>query len=154
MAAMSASELGLAAPPLREGVLRRLRRLTAAEAWAFARAWLVLLGVDLGLRLLPFQRVERWLAPPVREVAEEAAVPGLVWATAAAARHHLYPMRCLPRALCLRWLLGRHGLAAELRIGVERRRGEMRAHAWVERDGVPLGDGPGVADRWAPLTPA
>jgi len=155
MAAMSASELGLAAaPPLREGVLRRLRRLTAAEAWVLARAWLVLLVADLGLRILPFQRVERWLAPPVHEVAEEAAVPGLVWATAAAARHHLYPMRCLPRALCLRWLLGRHGIAAELRIGVERRRGEMRAHAWVERDGVPLGDGPGVADRWAPLNPA
>ena len=48
-------------------------------------------------------------------------MPRLVWATAAAARHHLYPMRCLPQALCLRWLLGRHGIAAELRIGVARR---------------------------------
>ncbi len=155
MAAMSVSDL--AAPPLREGVLRRLRRLTATEAWAFARAWLVLLMADLGLRLLPFQRVERWLAVSAgaaRTLAAEGGVPGLVWATAAAARHHLYPMRCLPRALCLRWLLGRHGIAAELRIGVERRRGEMRAHAWVERDGVPLGDGRGVADRWAPLNPA
>jgi hypothetical protein len=140
-----------------EGILRRLRRLTAVEAWAFARAWLFLLAADLGLRLLPFQRLERWLAPSagaVRAVAEEESVPSLVWATAAAARHHLYPMRCLPRALCLRWLLGRHGIPAELRIGVERRRGEMRAHAWVERDCCPVGDGPGVADRWAPLNPA
>lgn len=138
-----------------EGVLRRLRRLTAVEAWAFARAWLFLLAADLGLRLLPFQRLERWLAPSAgAALAEEALVPSLVWATAAAARHHLYPMRCLPRALCLRWLLGRHGIPAELRIGVERRRGEMRAHAWVERDGRPMGDGLGVADRWAPLDPA
>ena len=145
MAAMSASE----------GFRRRLRRLTVAEAWAFARAWLLLLTADLGLRLLPFQRLEQWLSPPTRAgAAEETAVPSLVWATAAAARHHLYPMRCLPQALCLRWLLGRHGIAAELRIGVERRRGEMRAHAWVERDGCPVGDGPGVADRYAPLNPA
>jgi len=135
--------------------LRRLRRLSRAEAWAFARAWALLLAADLGLRLLPFPRLERWLAPPLVEgaVAEETAVPRLVWATAAAARHHLYPMRCLPQALCLRWLLGRHGIAAELRIGVERRRGEMRAHAWVERDGRPVGDGPGVAQRWVPLRP-
>jgi hypothetical protein len=156
MAAMSASQPALPAPPLREGVLRRLRRLTAAEAWAFARAWLVLLTADLGLRLLPFRRLERWLAPPAvaEPKGEETVVPSLVWATAAAARHHLYPMRCLPQALCLRWLLGRHGIVAELRIGVERRRGEMRAHAWVERDGSPVGDGFGVADRYAPLGPA
>jgi len=136
--------------------LRRLRRLSRAEAWAFARAWALLLAADLGLRLLPFPRLERWLAPPsagAAAAAEEAAVPRLVWATAAAARHHLYPMRCLPQALCLRWLLGRHGIAAELCIGVERRRGEIRAHAWVERDGRPVGDGPGVAQRWTPLRP-
>ena len=132
-----------APPPGREGVLRRLRRLTPPEVWAFARAWVLLLAADLGLRLLPFPRLERWLAP--RSAAGSAA---------AAARHHLYPMRCLPQALCLRWLLGRHGIAAELRIGVERRRGEMRAHAWLERDGRPVGDGPGVADRYAPLRPA
>ncbi|MBW8873566.1 MAG: lasso peptide biosynthesis B2 protein [Acidobacteria bacterium] len=151
---MSSSESSPPAPPVREGVLRRLRRLTSVEAWAFARAWVLLLAADLGLRLLPFPRLERWLAPPAgAAAAEETAMPRLVWATAAAARHHLYPMRCLPQALCLRWLLGRHGIAAELRIGVERRRGEMRAHAWVERDGRPVGERPGAADRWAPLRP-
>ncbi len=156
MAEMSSSESDPPAPPAREGVLRRLCRLDRAEAWAFARAWALLLAADLGLRLLPFPRLERWLAPPpagAAAAAQETAVPRLVWATAAAARHHLYPMRCLPQALCLRWLLGRHGIAAELRLGVERRRGEVRAHAWLERDGRPVGDEPGVADRWVPLRP-
>jgi hypothetical protein len=135
-------------------MLRRLRRLRPSEVWALARAWWLLLGIDLGLRVLPFQRLESWLAPvPGRGAADEAAVLRLVWATAAAARHHLYPMRCLPRALCLRWLLGRLGIAAELRIGVERRRGDLRAHAWVERDGRPVGEDFRVADRFAPLRP-
>jgi hypothetical protein len=136
-------------------MLRRLRRLRPSEAWALARAWWLLLGIDLGLRVLPFQRLESWLAPaPGKGAADETAVPRLVWATAAAARHHLYPMRCLPQALCLRWLLGRLGIAAELRIGVERRRGDLRAHAWVERDGRPVGEDFRVADRFAPLRPA
>lgn len=139
-------------------MLRRLRRLHRAEVWALARAWWLLLAIDLGLRLLPFQRLEGWLAPPGRGSAaaepDEAAVPRLVWATAAAARHHLYPMRCLPQALCLRWLLGRLGIATALRIGVERSRGDLRAHAWVERDGRPVGEDFRVAERFAPLRPA
>jgi hypothetical protein len=135
-------------------MLRRLRRLRPSESWALARAWLLLLGIDLGLRVLPFQRLESWLAPALAEdAADEAAVSRLVWTTAAAARHHLYPMRCLPQALCLRWLLGRQGIASELRIGVERRRGDLRAHAWVERDGLPVGEDFRVADRFVPLRP-
>ena len=133
---------------------RRLTpRLTPRNLWAFLRAWTVLLVADWGLRLLPFARLERLLAPARgSRLPDEAAVPRLVWATAAAARHHLYPMRCLPRALCLRWLLGRHGIETDLRIGVARR-GENRldAHAWVERQGRPVGEGADVGERFAAL---
>ncbi len=142
-------------------VVSRLCRINSSEAWAFTRAWWLLLAADVGLRLLPFSRWEGWFVPAPRAAPaagpDEAAVPRLVWATAAAARHHLYPMRCLPQSLCLRWLLGRLGIAAELRIGVERRRGDrddLRAHAWVERDGRPVGDDLRVAQHYAPLRPA
>ncbi len=140
---MSASEV------LKRGVRRR----TQADLWAFARAWALLLAADLGLRAFPFPRVDRRLAPRVvRASPDESAVGRLVWATEAAARHHIiYPMRCLPKALCLRWLLGRHGIAVELRIGVARQGGELSAHAWVERQGCPVGEGPGVGERFSPL---
>ena len=131
--------------------MTRLRRLTPANVWAFLRAWVVLLTADLGLRLLPFRRLESLLAPKQGGEADDAAVGRLVWATAAAARHHLYPMRCLPQALCLRWLLGRHGIRTDLRIGVARNETGLDAHAWVEREGRPIGEGPEVADRFAPL---
>ena len=135
--------------------LRRARGLSPTERWAFLRAWAVLLAADLALRVLPFPRVERLLAPRPRAVGEPdpALFSRLVWATGAAARHHLYPMRCLPQSLCLRWLLGRHGIVTELRIGVTRRRGGLEAHAWVEREGRPLGEGGDVAERFAPLAP-
>lgn len=134
--------------------MARSRRLTPESLWAFLRAWTVLLAADWGLRLLPFTRLERLLAPSQGRTPDEAAVPRLVWATAAAARHHLYPMRCLPRALCLRWLLGRHGIETDLRIGVARSPRShpgLDAHAWVERQGRPVGEGADVADRFAVL---
>jgi hypothetical protein len=136
-----------------ENVPRGVRRRTSADFWAFARAWAVLLAADLGLRAFPFLYVDRRLAPRVSSAVlpDEAAVGRLVWATAAAARHHLYPMRCLPKALCLRWLLGRHGIVAELRIGVARQGGELSAHAWVERQGRPVGEAPEVGERFSPL---
>ena len=130
------------------------RRRTPEDLWAFARAWAVLLAADLCLRAFPFARVERWLSPAFSSTREESEVGRLVWATEAAARHHLYPMRCLPKALCLRWLLGRHGIESELRIGVARQDGGLAAHAWVERQGRPVGESSRVEDRFAPLRPA
>jgi Transglutaminase-like superfamily len=127
------------------------RRWTRADLWAFGRAWGLLLAADLGLRAFPFARVERWLSPRLSVPAAEPAVGRLVWATAAAARHHLYPMRCLPQALCLRWLLGRHGIESTLRIGVSRQDGGLAAHAWLERQGRPVGEDRGVGERFAPL---
>jgi len=132
---------------------RRSRR-TPEGLWAFVRAWTVLLAADLGLRAFPFARVDRWLSPRISSRIDEAATGRLVWATEAAARHHLYVMRCLPKALCLRWLLGRHGIESELRIGVARQDGGLAAHAWVERQGRPVGESLTVEDRFAPLRPA
>jgi hypothetical protein len=131
---------------------QRRQRRSAADLRAFARAWGVLLAVDLGSRAVSFARLERWLAPaPAVRAPEEATVGRLVWSVAAAARHHLYPMRCVPRALTLRWLLGRHGLPTELKIGVLRQDGTLAAHAWVERDGRAIGEPAGIEERFAPL---
>jgi hypothetical protein len=47
---------------------------------------------------------------------------------------------CGPRSLTLWWLLRRHGVAGELRIGV-RRDGEcIAAHAWVVCHGTVVGE--------------
>jgi hypothetical protein len=121
------------------------------DLWAFAQGWIFLLLADLGLRAVSFARLDGWLTPTVKGQPDEAAVGRLVWATAAAARHHLYPMRCLPQALCLRWLLGRHGMAAELKIGVARQEDGLAAHAWVERRGQPVGEASSVEQRFATL---
>ncbi len=128
-----------------------MSRRSSYDLWVFGRAWTVLLAADLALRTLPYPRVERLFAPaPGGQAGGEEEVARLAWAVSAAARRHLYPMRCLPRALCLRWLLGRHGFESELRIGVAREDGALLAHAWVEREGRPVGE-EGGAERFAAL---
>ena len=69
----------------------------------------------------------------------------------AAARRHLYPMTCLRQSLVLRWLLGRAGIPAELRLGARREAATLEAHAWVEYRGEPIGEAPDVVVRYATL---
>jgi hypothetical protein len=56
-----------------------------------------------------------------------------------AARHRPYRATCLRQSLALWWLLRRRGISTELRIGVRMDSGALRAHAWVEFCGRPLG---------------
>ena len=107
------------------------------------RAYLALLLADLGVRglgVVPvWGRIRRRLRPPGPGGPPDGAeVARLHRAVACAARNHLYPMRCLPQSLALAWLLARRGAAVELRLGVRRHGGQFQAHAWLERDGVPL----------------
>lgn len=120
-------------------------------------AWTLLLAVDLSLRLLPFywvqklavrgRRVKGGLAPTVNT----DAVQRLRLLVGTAARNHVYPMRCLPRSLVLQWLLGRRGIVANLRIGVRKEEGDLRAHAWLEHGGVIVGEPQAIPASFVPL---
>jgi hypothetical protein len=58
----------------------------------------------------------------------------------AAARNSPIPSTCLERSLALWWLLIRQGVATQFRIGVRKDGEKFAAHAWVERNGVALGE--------------
>jgi hypothetical protein len=135
--------------------IRALSRLPAADRRLFVRAALWLPAVDLGLRTLGFTRVRRLLARGASPAAAPTERPGqaerVAWIVAAAARHHLYPVKCLTRSLVLWHLLARRGIAADLRIGVHPESGSLRAHAWVEHRGRLLAEPEGVDERFAAL---
>jgi len=131
---------------------------TPRRDWAvLAQAWLLLLAVDWCLRALSFRRVQRLVALGRRRAGEAAGDTALAIAgrlqklVDVAARNHLYPMGCLRRSLALQWLLGRRGIVAELRIGVRREGEGLRAHAWLECGGQPVGEPEGVGAEFAPL---
>lgn len=117
--------------------------LPPGERALLALAWLWLLVADLALRVLPLPRVRRLLAPRSTAMATSLSggvvpVERLAGLVDIAARHHLYPMTCLRRALVLQRWLRQRGLAADLQIGVRREGSRLWAHAWVEHSGKPI----------------
>ncbi len=138
--------------------LRKARRLTLRDWLVLGQAWVLFLVIDLGLRLLPFRSLlsfcgrlshlrfrdtEAWSPLPVERCA---------WLTAVAGRYTPIRATCLTQALVLSVLLGRRGVAAQLRIGVSRQAGRFAAHAWLERDGSILPGLPG-SEGFEPLLP-
>jgi Transglutaminase-like superfamily len=136
--------------------LRRFCALPAIDRRRLIRAALRLLAIDLRLRLRGFASVEssfdrRSVRPGG---AGESSIEPWARSVDVAARHHLYPMHCVPRALALRSLLAEEGIVTELRIGVRKEDDRLVAHAWVEHQGVPIGESLNVGERFAPLTRA
>lgn len=138
--------------------LRRFRELDRRERRTLLGAWWLLLLVDIGLRTMPYRRVEavvrRWGRR--RRAADESRptwerLERLHWLVAVAAGRHAHPVTCLRRSLVLRALLARRGVAAELRFGVHRDTPDLQAHAWLEVDGRPLGERPETLARLVPL---
>ena len=106
----------------------------------------------LGLRLAGLQRFQAWLDhSPVacRVPLSQAEAAALGVAVNRAANHVFGPATCLTRSLLLRWLLRRYGTPSDLRIGVRFEEGVLAAHAWVEKDGIPLNDRPELVARYA-----
>ena len=68
-----------------------------------------------------------------------------------AASLHPLPVACLERSIVLRQMLRRRGVEAELKIGVRREGEKVRAHAWLEHDGRPVGEPEEVEERFATL---
>lgn len=102
-------------------------------------------AVWLALRLLGFSRALGFSEIKVTASQRKHDLSNMDFAqrcaelTAIASRNGLYRANCLHQSLALCRVLRGHGLAAKLRIGVLPRSSPFQAHAWVELDGVPLG---------------
>jgi hypothetical protein len=141
--------------------LRSALSLPPRDWWLLIQAWVLLLAVDLGLRWLPFHRLQAWvdhfldgISKPAELVQARQVIQRTRRMVEIARRHHLYPMTCLRHALALQWMLARQGVRAELRFGVNRQGGDLKAHAWLEYGGVPIGEPEMITEHFALLTPA
>jgi hypothetical protein len=111
------------------------------------RAAVLLPLLTVSLRLGGFRSTQRFLqrfvglpmkAPPDEGSGDRVAIT--VRMVLAAARNSFLPSTCLERSLCLWWLLARENIATQFRIGVKKEGEKFAAHAWVERDGVAIGE--------------
>lgn len=127
---------------------RKLRRWQALEPWErllLLRLLWLLPATWLALRYVGFRRAQRLAEIRPHLGAAGANVPDFEYAercarlTEIAARHGLYRANCLHQSLALCRVLCRRGLPAKIRIGVKSALQPFEAHAWVEIDGIPVG---------------
>ena len=128
----------------------RLRRFSALPGPAkvlFLRAVVLLPLLTLSLRVRGFGATQRFLqkfTASTKNGTPVAAAESLVVLTTrmvlAAARNSPIPSTCLERSLSLWWMLARQGIATQFRIGVRKDDEKFAAHAWVERNGVAIGE--------------
>jgi len=136
---------------------RRFLALSRSDRRLLLGVWVLLCAISLSIALSGCRRTRRlleYLLP--RTAGKVVSTEALDYAehvgalARMAGRHLPLNASCLRQSLLLWWLLRRKGLAAVLRIGVNREQG-FRAHAWVELDGRPVNDAPDVAVRFRAL---
>lgn len=112
----------------------------------FLRAAVLLPVISISLRFRGFRATQNWLRrflPAERpkegqRAMEEAAT--VERAVRAARSYGIGNPSCLEQSLALWWLLGREGMSSELRIGVRKLGEKFEAHAWVQCQGLVLGE--------------
>ena len=141
----------------------KLWRLSWTERWLLAESFAVLAGASFGLRLLGFRRcyfLLNLLAPGADEVGEAAGAlrqargQALAKSLGIAAARIPFGATCLQQSLALWWLLRRHNVESQMRIGVTKDDGQFKAHAWVELLGSALNDRQDVSSRFKPFDDA
>jgi hypothetical protein len=139
-------------------MIRRKFSRGLALSWPELRvvvmAALLLPAIWVGLRVIGFARIHAWAAGSrgAPAAAPEPHSPAAVGALVNMAGGVMpFFSTCLTRSLALVWILGRHGVPRQLRIGVRTADERFDAHAWVEHDGLPINDSPGVSERFAVL---
>lgn len=123
--------------------MRRLYRfflLPYQEKKLLTRALFLIVIVRIGLWLVPFRLLERWLtladAPNIGEKDPDWVTVKSVVRSVRSCSLYVPYATCLTQALATRVLLRMDGQNSSLKIGVEKDRNEkFGAHAWIEVDG-------------------
>jgi hypothetical protein len=138
---------------------RKFKSLSVSERRIFTRAVSLLPLVSIGCTVLGFRKVASMLlrkssrcpidAIVIHDAAKTAKNTYLL--TRTASHLPMFRFRCLVRSLVLWHLLLCQGMDAKLQFGVRKNGKNIKAHAWVEYDGVALGESTDLYSTFAPL---
>jgi hypothetical protein len=126
--------------------VKKFMQLSQREKWLFLQVAFWLIAAKIGLYLLPFERLRRWMAhfgEPRAEHMSHKEMGAIIQAIERIARFLTpFGINCLPQALVGHMLLRRKGFDVQLKIGVRKEPcDKLIAHAWLEYEGqVIMGD--------------
>lgn len=139
--------------------MQKFLSLSFTDQCFLLRVGLLMIGIRLGLSLLPFGRLRHWLAllgqwrtSSTNPTVTPHEFKHLIWTVEAMGRLVLRDRACLTQALVGQLLLQRRGYPAHLCIGVAQDdQGVFHAHAWVESQGKVIIGGQDSPRYFAPL---
>ena len=114
----------------------------------------MLLVFHLRLRWVSYERLTQTGHARLKQISGQLSVAQhLLRLIGWASRFHLLSMTCLVQSLTLRWMLGRRGIASELKIGAMKTQAGIHAHAWVEVEEQVIGDAGGTEKGFSAFDP-
>ncbi len=126
--------------------LRQLLQLNPVQFWLLIQVAVVLNLIRLGLVIVPFQTLYRWMKQTRSSPHPTPSIPScqITWAVNVVGRYSPGQVQCLARALTTQLLMQQGGYPCEIRIGVTTPENDkFEAHAWVESQGeIVMGDLP------------
>lgn len=137
--------------------ITRFRHLEQADRILVLQALLLLPMLHALFRVVGVRRVMMLVQgfdnppPNVQTTNANARAQRITQLVRLAGRRGVARGNCLSQSLTLWWLLDHQGIASDLRIGVRKNQGRLQAHAWVERDGIPLNERWDVHTQYAPF---
>jgi hypothetical protein len=141
-------------------LLRTYWRLPVRHREAARRAAYWIVVIRAALACCPFKRVLRYVERRAEAALRHTACAGgtppvasrpTLWAIHAVGRRLMPARPCLTQALVGRLLLAREGVDVTVHIGVAKSDGDLRAHAWLERDGTIILGGVRSRDAYRPF---
>jgi hypothetical protein len=132
--------------------LRRFSLLNAEARGIFLRAAVLLPVISASLKMRGFRATQEFLlrflpldqqtaqGESARVLRDQGRTQVAARMVNAAVRRAWPAATCLEKSLTLWWLLKRHRIACEVRIGARKLGGKFEAHAWVEHEGVALNE--------------
>jgi hypothetical protein len=139
--------------------LRRLTNLTLVEHALLLQLTALSLGLRIALIILPLPRLISLLSrtavsPLLSRIPlfhTRCTVDRLIRLIDLATTVSHRDGRCLPRSLLLFWLLCARRESVKLCLGVSLNMTMLEGHAWVEREGIVVGDRLSFTNRYTPF---
>jgi hypothetical protein len=137
--------------------LQKFNRLSRREKLLFLQTLLVLATVTLGLRALPWLKLQRLLLKMANWHARSAVRRRVslqsISRSIRAASHYIPKATCLPQALTAQHLLVWNNYPANFQIGVAKdANGKLEAHAWVTSQNKIIVGGEQTTSRFVSLS--
>ena len=129
--------------------MKNLSRFSVSNGIWFLKAYLLITIVSLALKLCGFAKVYDWItkarsAKSEVRISDKQQIEKICFCIGAACHYHFLRAQCLQRSLVSYYFLTRCRIQVDLCIGVTKNGDAFMAHAWLEHEGVVLGESPQV----------